>query len=127
MIHSIYNLPCHSAPPHKECREREREREGWQDLGCIPSNLIDIQALLRPPADNFAGCYNYFSNLDFMMMFHCSDKSQAFHLEGRDFKHSSSTPKLIVFILPVVVGLFGFVILQKGRRKKNGWGGAFKS
>ena len=25
MIHSIYNLPCHSAPPHKECRERERE------------------------------------------------------------------------------------------------------
>ena len=40
--------------------------------GCIPSNLIDIQAPLRTPAENFARCYNYFSNLEFMRMFYCS-------------------------------------------------------
>ena len=39
---------------------------------CIPSNLIDIQTPLRTPAENFARCYNYFSNLEFMRMFYCS-------------------------------------------------------
>ena len=28
MIHSIYNLPCHTTPPHKECREG-KDGEIW--------------------------------------------------------------------------------------------------
>ena len=60
-----------------------------------------------------------------MMMFHCSDKSQTFQLATRNFKHSSSTPKLVVvFIFPVVVGFLVLLFCKReGVKSKGGWGG----
>ena len=124
MIQSIYNLPCHSAPPHREYREVE----GRKDLGCIPFNLIDIQAPLRSPTDKFAGCSNYFSNLDFMMMFYCGDKSQTFHLQTRNFKSpiKHSTPFVInCFYFFVFICYFterGYLKNKMNRKFKIGWG-----
>ena len=100
VVWSHDTLNIQSALSYHATTQGVQRGEGWRDLGCIPSRLIDIPAPVRHPAGNFAGCYNYFSNLDFMMMFYCSDKSCTFHLKTWNFKspinHSSSTRKLVV-------------------------------
>ena len=70
MIQSITQSALSYPPPHTKSDTQAREQ--GRMVRCIPSNLIDIQAPLRPPAENFARCYNYFSNLEFMRMFYCS-------------------------------------------------------